>query len=233
MRPVLVILGIAIAAIVISIATQRSKDLSPAPQEEAAAAKEAEQQAAWKKADAEQRAGERQATREFKPPTEGAKQITVNVAGKGAIVVEVYPKAAPQTVAQFVRLAQTGFYKDIKFHRVEPAFVVQAGDPDTKPVSGPRLVAMSMEERAALGIGSGGSGKNIPFEPNELAHVRGSIAMALNAPRSATGDSQFFINLKDNVGLNNDYCVFGKVTQGMDVVDKIAVGDAIESMAVK
>jgi cyclophilin family peptidyl-prolyl cis-trans isomerase len=233
MRPILVILGIALAAIAISIITQRSKDLSPAPQEEIAAAKEKEQQAAWKKADEQQRAGERAASREFSPPRDGVQTVTVTFGGKGAVVIEVYPKAAPATVAQFVRLAREGFYKGIKVHRVEPGFVVQAGDPDTKGVSGSDLATMDQQQRASLGIGSGGSGQNIPFERNKLAHVRGSVAMALNAPQSATGDSQFFINLKDNVGLNNDYCVFGKVTQGMEIVEKIAVGDTIEAMAVK
>ncbi len=230
MRSVLVILGIAFLALAISIATQRSKDLSPAPQEEEAAAKEAEQQAAWKKADEERRAKARQASRDFKPPMEGATRVTVKIAGKGEIVIEVYPKAAPETVKQFVSLAKSGFYNNIKFHRVEPNFVVQAGDPDTKETSSAELAGMSDEQKAALGIGAGGSGKSIPFEPNNLAHIRSTVAMALSTPRSPTGDSQFFINLSDNVGLNNDYCVFGKVVQGMDIVDKIAVGDAIESM---
>jgi cyclophilin family peptidyl-prolyl cis-trans isomerase len=230
MRSVLVILGIAILALVVSIATQRSKDLSPAPQEDKAMEVEKQQQEAWKKADAEQRAKARSASRDFKPPMEGAKRVTITIAGKGDIVVEVYPKAAPKTVEQFVSLAKSGFYKGIKFHRVEKDFVVQAGDPDTIKTSSAELAGMSDQQKAALGIGAGGSGKNIPFEANNLAHIRGSVAMALSQPRSATGDSQFFINLRDNVGLNNDYCVFGRVVQGMEVVDKIAVGDAIESM---
>ncbi len=224
------ILGIAIVALALSILTQQSKDLSPAPQEEEAAAKEAEQEAAWKKADEEQRAKARTASRDFKPPMEGATRLTMKVAGKGDIVIEVYPKAAPETVKQFIRLAKTGFYNNVKFHRVEPKFVVQAGDPDTKETSSAELAGMSDEQKVGLGIGAGGSGTNIPFEPNNLAHIRGAVAMALSAPRSPTGDSQFFINLSDNVGLNNDYCVFGRVVQGMDVVDKIAVGDAVQSM---
>lgn len=79
-------------------------------------------------------------------------------------------------------------------------------------------------------MGSGGSGKNIPFEANQLTHKAGTIAMALSAPHSATGDSQWFINTVDNDRLNGDYCVFGKVTKGMDVVLKIQKGDKIVSI---
>ncbi|NLI01386.1 MAG: peptidylprolyl isomerase [Chthonomonadales bacterium] len=160
----------------------------------------------------------------------GARKVTLTIAGKGQVVIEVYPKAAPKTVAQFIRLANEKFYDNIKFHRVEKGFVVQAGDPDTLTTSSAELAGMSQQQMVALGIGAGGSGKNIPFEANKLAHIRGTVAMALSSPRSDTGDSQFFINLSDNVGLNEDYCVFGRVVQGMEIVDKIAVGDAIESM---
>lgn len=230
MRAVLTILGIAIVALAISILTQQSKDLSPAPQEDQAREVEKQQQEAWKKADQEQREKARQASRDFKPPMGGARKVTLTIAGKGQVVIEVYPKAAPKTVAQFIRLANEKFYDNIKFHRVEKGFVVQAGDPDTLTTSSAELAGMSQQQMVALGIGAGGSGKNIPFEANKLAHIRGTVAMALSSPRSDTGDSQFFINLSDNVGLNEDYCVFGRVVQGMEIVDKIAVGDAIESM---
>ncbi len=233
MRSVLAVLGIAIIALVVSILIQDSKRLSPAPQEDAAKAKEAEQMAAWKKADEEQRARERNAKRTFNPPREGVVTVTMTVGGKGDIVMELYPKAAPQTVRHFLDLARKGFYNDIKFHRVVPDFVIQAGDPETRQMSVQEVAGMSEQQKVALGIGSGGSGNPIPFENNDLAHIRGSVAMALNAPRSATGDSQFFINLKDNVGLNGDYCVFGKVIQGMEVVDKVAQGDPIVSVKEK
>lgn len=233
MRSVLAILGIAVLALIVSVLVQGSKQLSPAPQDDAAIQKDEEQKAAWKKADEEKRAKERAAKRDFAPPREGVKTITMTIAGKGDIVFEVYPKAAPKTVEHFVGLAESGYYNQIKFHRVVKDFVIQAGDPDTKDVSSEELAGISEQQKVAMGIGSGGSGAPIPFEENSLTHVRGTVAMALNSPRSATGDSQFFINLKDNVGLNGDYCVFGNVIRGMEVVDKVAQGDAIASMKVQ
>lgn len=233
MRPVLTVLGVAIVALIISILVQDSKQLSPAPQEDYARKKEQEQMQAWKKADEEQRRKERSASREFKPPREGVVTLVMTVGGRGDVVMELYPKAAPRTVARFLELARSGFYTGIKFHRVVPDFVVQAGDPDTRDLSTDEVAGMSEQQKMALGIGAGGSGQTIPFETNNLAHIRSSVAMALNAPRSDTGDSQFFINLKDNVGLNGDYCVFGKVIQGMEIVDKIRQGDPIVAIKEK
>lgn len=144
--------------------------------------------------------------------------VTLTIANRGDITLELYQKDAPATVAHFLALCKKGFYNGIIVHRVEPDFVVQAGDPQTKtlPLSDPR-------------IGSGGSGKNIPFESNSRTNDKGTLAMALSAPRSATGDSQWFINLKDNSFLNGNYCVFGKVVKGMDVVMKVRKGDKIKS----
>jgi cyclophilin family peptidyl-prolyl cis-trans isomerase len=82
-------------------------------------------------------------------------------------------------------------------------------------------------------LGGGGSGQNIPFEPNSLTNDTDTLAMALSGPRSATGDSQFFINLVDNHKLDGDYCVFGKVVGGTELVDKIQQGDRIKSMHVQ
>ena len=145
--------------------------------------------------------------------------VEMNVQNRGKVTIELYASKAPKTVAHFLGLVRRKFYNGILVHRVEPKFVVQAGDPQTKTVgvNGP-------------GIGGGGSGKNVPFEENNLMHEAGTVAMALSAPHSATGDSQFFINLKRNPHLDVDYCVFGKVTKGMDVVDKIQKGDKIISI---
>jgi len=222
-----------VVALVISIMIQDSKKLSPAPQEDAARATEKEQMAALKKAEENARAKEKTAKGTFNPPREGVITVVMTIGGKGDIVMELYPKAAPKTVEHFMNLARSGFYKGVKFHRVVRDFVIQAGDPETRTMSVAEVAGMSEQQKTALGLGSGGSGHPIPFESNDLAHVRGSVAMALNAPRSATGDSQFFINLKDNFGLNGDYCVFGKVIQGMDVVDKVAQGDEITAITEK
>ena len=145
--------------------------------------------------------------------------VEMSIANRGKVALELYPAKAPKTVAHFRNLVKKKFYNGILIHRVEPNFVVQAGDPQTK--------TRGINDPA---IGSGGSGKNIPFEENDLKHLPGTVAMALSAPHSATGDSQWFINLKRNAFLDVDYCVFGKVTRGMDVVRKIQRGDKIVSV---
>lgn len=134
---------------------------------------------------------------------------------KGDIVVELYPKDAPQTVNNFVFLARDGFYNNLTFHRVEPGFVIQGGDP--------------------LGTGTGGPGYTIPAEIKEK-HSKGAIAMArlpdqVNPKRDSSG-SQFYITLEATPFLDGAYTAFGQVTQGMDVVQKIARGDVIQSISI-
>lgn len=143
------------------------------------------------------------------------------IESRGTISIDLYPQSAPKTVAHMVDLLKKKFYDGILVHRVVPGFVVQAGDPGTKKggINAP-------------GIGSGGSGQNVPFESNSLTNDPGTMAMALSAPRSATGDSQWFINLEPNHQLDGDYCVFGKVTKGMDVVRRVKAGDKITSFKV-
>lgn len=159
-------------------------------------------------------------------------QVELVVEGRGRVLLDLYPSKAPKTVAQIVRLCKSGFYNGILVHRVEPGFVVQAGDPKTKTLKPNELATMDDQQKARLGIGAGGSGSRVPFERNSLTHVPGTIAMALSAPRSDTADSQWFINLASNHQLDGDYCVFGKVVKGMEVVEKIRVGDRIRSMSV-
>lgn len=158
--------------------------------------------------------------------------IEMKIEGRGAVMLELYPSDAPKTVAHMVDLCKRKFYNGILVHRVEPGFVVQAGDPKTKELKPAELAAMSDRKKMELQIGAGGSGKNIPFEVNDKTHKPGTMAMALSRPRSDTGDSQWFINLEANHQLDGDYCVFGKVIKGMDVVRKIRVGDRISSMQV-
>ena len=153
--------------------------------------------------------------------------VEMVVAGRGKVVVVLYRKDAPKTVAHFVDLVNRKFYDGILVHRVEPGFVVQAGDPETKKYTSKQFAAMGEREIAEARIGAHGSGQDIPFEENGRTHEVGTVAMALSAPHSATGDSQFFINLAPNHRLDGDYCVFGKVTSGMKVVQKIRKGDRI------
>jgi cyclophilin family peptidyl-prolyl cis-trans isomerase len=136
--------------------------------------------------------------------------------GKGDIVAELYPKDAPQTVNNFVFLARDGFFNGLTFHRVEPGFVIQGGDP--------------------LGTGTGGPGYTIPAEIKGK-HTKGALAMArrpdnVNPKRDSSG-SQFYITLEATPFLDGQYTAFGQVTQGMDVVQKVARGDTIQSVTIE
>jgi cyclophilin family peptidyl-prolyl cis-trans isomerase len=127
----------------------------------------------------------------------------------GDITIEFYPADAPKTVANFIKLAESGYYDSTKFHRVIKGFMDQGGDPLTK------------DDSKEAAWGTGGPGYTIPDEISPtLTNVAGTMAMA-NTGQPNTGGSQFFINAVDNPSLNGGYTVFGKVTAGMDVVTAI------------
>ena len=129
---------------------------------------------------------------------------------QGPIKIEFYPDVAPNHVKNFQDLARKGFYDGIVFHRIVPGFVIQAGDPNTKNDSASRD-----------SWGTGGPGYTINQEFNSIPHERGILSMArMQDPNSA--GSQFFIVLNDSKFLDNQYTVFGKVTEGLEIVDKIA-----------
>ena len=140
------------------------------------------------------------------------------------MVAELYDQDAPNTVANFEKLANSGFYDGVRFHRVVPDFVIQGGDPLSKelPPGDPH-------------IGSGGPGYKIKCETagNPRTHEIGALSMA-HAGKD-TGGSQFFIVLDDDNcrHLNGKHTVFGKVVQGIDVVKKIQRNDVINSVRVK
>lgn len=141
-------------------------------------------------------------------------QVTI-VTGKGNIVAELYADT-PEGANNFVSLALGGFYDGLTFHRVEPGFVIQGGDP--------------------LGDGTGGPGYTIPAEIKHT-HARGALAWArtgdqVNPERRSSG-SQFYITLQATPFLDGQYSVFGQVVQGLDVIDKIAIGDKIQRIDVK
>jgi peptidyl-prolyl cis-trans isomerase B (cyclophilin B) len=143
----------------------------------------------------------------YKSQYSGKKPIvTIEMEDGSKIKAELYPDIAPKTVDNFVSLIQKNFYDGLIFHRVIPGFMIQGGDPN--------------------GIGTGGPGYNIAGEftsngfKNDLKHTRGVLSMARSeAPNSA--GSQFFIMVKDNPGLDGKYASFGKVTEGIEAVDKI------------
>jgi len=130
--------------------------------------------------------------------------ITTNL---GPITVELYSDKTPLTVANFVKLAQNGFYNGTKFHRVIKDFMIQAGDPLTK------------DDALKSQWGTGGPGYQFNDEPFEGEYTRGVLAMANAGPN--TNGSQFFIMQKD-YPLPHSYVIFGKVISGMEVVDQIA-----------
>ena len=137
--------------------------------------------------------------------------ITIETA-KGNITLEVYPDLMPVTVGNFEKLIKMNFYDGLKFHRVEH-WVVQGGDP--------------------LGSGMGGPGWSIPLEISaELKNERGALAMARSSHPDSAG-SQFYILKTDAAWLDGEYAVFGKVTDGMDIVDKIVRGDAMECVKIQ
>ena len=126
----------------------------------------------------------------------------------GNIEFNLLPELAPETVRNFVKLAESEFYNGSLFHRVIPGFMIQGGDPNTK----------KPELRAQWGMG--GPGYTVNAEFSSRSHLRGIVSMARAADPNSAG-SQFFIVTTDSTFLDREYTVFGEVTQGMDVADKI------------
>ncbi len=125
----------------------------------------------------------------------------------GTITIKFYPDKAPNHVRNFIDLAEQGFYDGMRFHRVIPGFMIQGGDPNSKTAN-----------RSTWG--TGGSGKNVNAEFNDVSHRRGIVSMA-RAQNPDSASSQFFIVVKDSTFLDRQYTVFGEVVSGMDVADKI------------
>ena len=131
---------------------------------------------------------------------------------RGTIKVELYPDKAPLTVANFVNLAKRGFYNGLSFHRVIPDFMIQGGCPE--------------------GSGRGGPGYRFEDETsNGVRHERGVLSMANAGPD--TNGSQFFITHIKTDWLDGKHTVFGKVVEGLDVVDAVKQGDAIRSVKIE
>lgn len=141
------------------------------------------------------------------PSEETNPVATLTMANGNIIEIELYPEIAPNTVNNFIELANSGFYDGLKFHRVISGFMIQGGDP--------------------MGTGMGGPGYAIKGEfnsndfKNPVNHERGIISMARSQANDSAG-SQFFIVHQDSAHLNGEYAAFGKVIEGMDHVDAIA-----------
>ncbi len=140
---------------------------------------------------------------------------------KGSMKVELYADATPNTVANFVKLAKDGYYNGLKWHRVIPDFVIQGGCPNTR-------------EGASGMPGTGGPGYTIDCEvhADKQYHDRGVLSMA-HAGRN-TGGSQFFVchSRNNTAHLDGNHTCFGKVIEGVEVVDEIRQGDSIDSIEI-
>lgn len=140
-------------------------------------------------------------------------EVEIQVKDYGPITVELDSTYAPNTVTNFLELAESGFYDGLTFHRIIKDFMIQGGDPD--------------------GNGTGGSDKTIKGEfdangvENPLSHTRGAISMARSNDMDSAS-SQFFIVHKDSPHLDGQYAVFGYVTEGMDIVDKLCENITVE-----
>ncbi|HXS14794.1 MAG TPA: peptidylprolyl isomerase [Candidatus Saccharimonadales bacterium] len=139
---------------------------------------------------------------------------------KGTIVIQLYPQDAPKTVTNFATLAKKGYYDGLTFHRVEPGFVIQGGDPNGDGSGGRSIYGDTFEDE---------------LNPNtasyQAGYLEGVVAMANRGPN--TNGSQFFIMLADNPSLPKNYTIFGKVISGMDVVQQIQVGDKMTSITIQ
>ena len=134
--------------------------------------------------------------------------VTIEMENGKKIVAELYPEIAPNTVANFVNLVESGFYNGLIFHRVIPGFMIQGGDPQGTGMGGPGYTIKG--EFARNG-----------FKQNNLRHTRGVLSMARSMMPNSAG-SQFFIMHANAPHLDGDYAAFGKVTEGLDTVDEIA-----------
>lgn len=142
-------------------------------------------------------------------PPQTATQAAI-MTSKGEIDLSLYRSDAPNTVANFVKKAKSGFYKNLTFHRVED-WVIQGGDPK----------------------GDGTGGGQMKTELNQKPFIIGSLGVARGGDINVSNDAQFFITKKESSWLNNQYTNFGIVTNGMDVVSKIAIGDKILDITIK
>ena len=136
---------------------------------------------------------------------------------KGTIEVELYESDAPETVTNFVGLAEKGFYDGLIFHRVSKGFVIQGGDPSGNGTGGKSIYGKEFEDELN------------PSTPSyQAGYVKGTLAMANRGPNTNT--SEFFIMLRDVPGMPKNYTIFGKVVKGLDVVDSIGAVEIVPQM---
>lgn len=144
----------------------------------------------------------------------GDETVVTVVTNKGQFQIQIFEEEVPVTAANFLSLVKDGFYNGLSFHRYDPQFVIQGGDP--------------------TGTGTGGSGKTIPLEVSDkLKHSEmGMVGLARKSDPNS-GSSQFYIILSPRSELDNDYAVFGKVIEGLDIVYQLRKGDEMQEVYIE
>ena len=165
-----------------------------------------------------------QASDDAQQKSPGAGPIVVLETEKGVIEFETFPEEAPKTVARVLELVKKGFYNGHRFHRAEPKFLIQVGDPQSRNVA--------MQEWWGRGAGTG-KPIGIAEITKKRRHVRGAVAMAYAGSDPRAADCQFYITLRAAPDLDAKYAVFGKVITGMTVADKIRRSDILRKASVR
>jgi peptidyl-prolyl cis-trans isomerase B (cyclophilin B) len=157
-------------------------------------------------------------------PNKGETVVKLAVEGRGNIYIRLNTADAPRTTKHIVALVKSGFYDNQRFFRVERSprpYIVQFGDPNTKT-----------KEMDDPSIGEGGSGQKTPYEDTRMRNEVGTVGLSTPPKERDGGDSQFYINLSQNRFLDGSYTVFGQVVSGMDVVNKLKLGDRVTKATV-
>lgn len=158
--------------------------------------------------------------------------VTMEVEEYGTIKIELYPEIAPNTVSNFVRLSNNGFYDGLTFHRIVKDFMIQGGDKAGDGTGSPTLSDIKddveKDSDADKKYTIKGEFASNGYENNKLKFTEGVLAMARSTENDSAG-SQFFITTEDSASLNGEYCAFGKVIEGMEVVEKIANAEIKEA----
>jgi cyclophilin family peptidyl-prolyl cis-trans isomerase len=152
----------------------------------------------------------------------GAGPVIVLETVKGVIEIETYPDEAPKTVAHILALIKKNFYNGLRFHRAEPGFVIQIGDPQTR----------DMTKQASWGTGSAGTPVGVAEITKKRRHGPGAVAMA-HSGSAKDASSQFYITLRATPTLDGKHAVFGRVIKGLDVAAKIQKADVLKRASVR
>jgi cyclophilin family peptidyl-prolyl cis-trans isomerase len=233
MRPLIGIALLVLAAIGLAVFSSHLHPGGDLPPNEIQAQKDQSELSAKKVKEDALKASVDHSSGAFDKVKAGALHATLVFNGKAPIQIELYPAAAPKTVAQISGLIKKGFYNGIKVHRLEIGTAGPNGEPGLSlfQFGDPASAASEPANFEADKIGTHGSGASVPLEV-KLPHVKYSIGMA-RGQLEDSGDSQIYVNTEDNSSLDGGYCIFGRVVGGQDVLPTIKVGDVIKSFTLQ